>query len=352
MKALIHGTQIQATLQGAVEVILIFALALLLWVGGREVIAGTMTPGELIAFLGYLGFMVQPLRVVSRIVGNIQQTLASADRIFEILDLPTPAGAGKPVYLKPLRGEIRFEDVWFSYEPGQWVLKGVSFTAAPGERIALVGPTGAGKTTIADLVPRFYDPQRGGVSIDGIDVRQLHPATLRKQIGIVPQDPVLLKGTMAYNIAYGFEDATDEAVKDAARAAGIADFIEGLPEGYRTEVGERGVTLSGGQRQRIAIARAIIGPRISSSTGDSSLTRRSTPTRSMPGMKGGSRRIAHRFRRSDSTASSVSRRHIPSREIRELLGEVLRELYAASSEASVPDRQELPRTPGERAFLP
>ena len=264
VKALIHGTQIQATLQGAVEVILIFALALLLWVGGREVIAGTMTPGELIAFLGYLGFMVQPLRVVSRIVGNIQQTLASADRIFEILDLPdTLPVPEKPVYLKPLRGEIRFEDVWFSYEPGQWVLKGVSFTAAPGERIALVGPTGAGKTTIADLVPRFYDPQRGGVSVDGIDVRQLHPATLRKQIGIVPQDPVLLKGTMAYNIAYGFEDATDEAVRDAARAAGIADFIEGLPEGYRTEVGERGVTLSGGQRQRIAIARAIIrDPRI------------------------------------------------------------------------------------------
>ena len=259
VRALVHGTQIQATLQGVVEVILIFALALLLWVGGREVIAGSMTPGGLIAFLGYLGFMVQPLRVISRIVGSIQQCLASADRIFEIMEvpdsLPVPAS---PVFLKPLRGRVAFEDVWFAYEQERWVLKGLDFLVEPGERIALVGSTGAGKTTIADLVPRFYDPQRGRVTVDGIDVRELDLKTLRKQIGIVPQDPVLLKGTMAYNIAYGYSEATGEAIREAARTAGIADFIESLPAGYETEVGERGVTLSGGQRQRVAIARAIV----------------------------------------------------------------------------------------------
>lgn len=264
VRALVHGTQIQATLQGVVEVILIVALALLLWVGGREVIAGSMTPGELIAFLGYLGFMVQPLRVISRIVGSLQQCLASADRIFEILEVPEvlPAPA-RPVFLKPVRGEISFEDVWFAYEPGRWILKGVSLLIRPGERIAVVGSTGAGKTTLADLVPRFYDPQRGAVKIDGVDVRELDLKILRKQIGIVPQDPVLLKGTMAYNIAYGFEEASPEAIREAAKTAGIADFIESLPAGYETEVGERGVTLSGGQRQRIAIARAIVrDPRI------------------------------------------------------------------------------------------
>lgn len=264
VRALVHGTQIQATLQGVVEVILIVALALLLWVGGREVIAGSMTPGELIAFLGYLGFMVQPLRVISRIVGSLQQCLASADRIFEILEVPEvlPAPAF-PVFLKPVRGEISFEDVWFAYEPGRWILKGVSLLIRPGERIAVVGSTGAGKTTLADLVPRFYDPQRGAVKIDGVDVRELDLKSLRKQIGIVPQDPVLLKGTMAYNIAYGFEEASPEAIREAAKTAGIADFIESLPAGYETEVGERGVTLSGGQRQRIAIARAIVrDPRI------------------------------------------------------------------------------------------
>ncbi|MFA0889454.1 MAG: ABC transporter ATP-binding protein [Synergistales bacterium] len=259
VRALVHGTQIQATLQGVVEVILIFALALLLWVGGREVIAGIMTPGELIAFLGYLGFMVQPLRIISRIVGSIQQCMASADRIFEILEVPESLPMPEvPVFLKPVRGEILFRDVWFAYEPGRWVLKGVDLAVKPGERIALVGATGAGKTTIADLVPRFYDPQKGEIRIDGADVRTLDLKTLRKQIGIVPQDPVLLKGTMTYNIAYGYAEATEDTVRKAARTAGIADFIESLPAGYETEVGERGVTLSGGQRQRIAIARAVV----------------------------------------------------------------------------------------------
>jgi subfamily B ATP-binding cassette protein MsbA len=163
-----------------------------------------------------------------------------------------------PVFLKPVRGEIGFNDVWFAYEPGRWVLKGVNLSIRPGERIALVGSTGAGKTTIADLVPRFYDPQRGEVRIDGVDVRELDLKTLRKQIGIVPQDPVLLKGSIAYNIAYGFPEATELDIREAAKTAGIADFIEGLPAGYETEVGERGVTLSGGQRQRVAIARAIV----------------------------------------------------------------------------------------------
>ena len=263
-RALMRGTHILALLEGGVEVALVAALAFILWLGGRDVIEGRLSPGELIAFLGYLGFMVQPLRVVSRSVSRISQGLASADRIFDMLD--QPAGLVLPASpLSPgrLRGEISLEDVHFAYDSARPVLRGLSLSIVPGEVVALVGATGAGKSTLADLVPRFYDPQRGVVRVDGHDLRTLNLPELRRQIGIVPQDPVLLKGTIFYNIAYGCVRADEGRVRDAARQAGIADFIETLPRGYDTEVGERGATLSGGQRQRVAIARALVrDPRI------------------------------------------------------------------------------------------
>lgn len=263
-KALMHGTQIRGFLEGVVEVVLITALCFILWLGGRDVIEKRLTVGALIAFLTYLGLLVQPIRVLSRVLSRIQQGLASAERVFEILDepgdVPQPSA---PLFLRPIRGHVVFDHVWFAYEPGRWVLKDVCLELKEGEKVAVIGPTGTGKSTLGDLIPRFYDPQMGSVFIDGHDVRTFDLKTLRRQIGIVQQDPILMKGTLAFNIAYGFPEGTEEKIREAARIAGIAGFIESLPKGYETEVGERGVTLSGGQRQRIAIARAIIrDPRI------------------------------------------------------------------------------------------
>lgn len=258
-RALMKRTQVQAALSGIIEIVLIASLALILWVGGREVVRGNSTPGELIAFLSYLGFLVQPIRVYTRVISNMQHGLAACDRIFSLLDTPAEIlPPEEPVLLSPMRGKVFFQNVWFGYEPGQWILKGVTLKASPGENIAIVGPTGVGKSTLMDFIPRFYDAQKGKIEIDGHDVRSLDLKTLRKQIGIVPQDPVLMKGSIAFNISYGLEKIDLKAIKNAAEIAGIDDFIETLPAGYDTEIGERGVTLSGGQRQRIAIARAII----------------------------------------------------------------------------------------------
>lgn len=262
-EVIIRGVKVNAMLNGAVEVLLITGLALVFWLGGRTVLSGGMTPGELIAFLGSLGFLASPINNFTRAVSQLQFGFAAAERIFDLLDnddcVVTPPQA---VQLARLRGEVRFEDVWFSYEPEQWILKDLNITVKPGEKVAVVGPTGAGKSTLVDLVQRFYDPQKGTVRIDGFDVKTVDLRTLRTQIGVVPQEPVLMKGSIAFNIAYGF-DASGEEVRSAAEIAGISDFIESLPEGYDTEVGVRGVTVSGGQRQRIAIARAIVrNPRI------------------------------------------------------------------------------------------
>ena len=258
-KAVMKGTQVRGLLEGIVEVILIAALAFILWFGGRDVIKGRLTAGELLAFLTYIGLLVQPIRVLSRVISTIQQGVASADRVFEILDekneVPLP---DDPVVLSPMEGRISFRDVWFAYNDKAWVLKGLDFEIVNGQKVAVVGSTGAGKSTLADLVMRFYDPQKGRILIDGIDIRQLDLKTYRRQIGVVPQDPVLMKGTLAYNIGYGFEGVTDADLIKAAEIAGILDFIRSLPDGFDTGVGERGVTLSGGQRQRIAIARAVV----------------------------------------------------------------------------------------------
>lgn len=263
-KALMKGTQIRAALEGIVELILVIALAFILWMGGRDVVAGRLTAGQLLSFLTYIGLLVQPIRVLSRVISSIQQGTASADRVFEILDeqneVPVPKN---PVFLKDMTGKIEFENVGFSYNREKSVIRNLNLEISPGEKVAIVGPTGAGKSTIADLILRFYDPQEGRVLIDGIDLKTLDLKTYRRQIGVVPQDPVLMKGTLAYNIGYGYPGVTDADLVKAAKIAGIYDFISSLPKTFDSEVGERGVTLSGGQRQRIAIARAVVrDPRI------------------------------------------------------------------------------------------
>ncbi|MCR4818982.1 MAG: ABC transporter ATP-binding protein/permease [Fretibacterium sp.] len=271
--ALLQAVSIQAFLAGVIEVFMICALAVVFWFGGRSVISGSLSPGELVSFIGYIAFMVQPIRSIMNHMNSIQTGLAAAERIFAMLDVPIEEPA-RSQHVDPgrLRGEVVFEGVRFSYMEGQEILRGIDLRVSPGERVALVGPTGSGKSTLVDLIPRFYDPTEGRVLLDGRDVRTLLLAPLRRQIGIVPQECVLMRGSVAFNIAYGltedgpglFRDAAlMDKVRDAARVADIAGFIEALPDGYATEVGERGVTLSGGQRQRIAIARAIIrDPRI------------------------------------------------------------------------------------------
>lgn len=263
-KAVMKGTQLRGALEGIVEVILIAALAFILWLGGREVINGDLTAGALLAFLTYIGLLAQPLRVLSRVISTIQQGVASADRVFEILDEKNEVPLSKnPITHAPMSGRVKFDEVWFKYDESKWVLRGLDFEIKSGEKIAIVGSTGAGKSTLADLIMRFYDPQKGRILIDGLDLRELELKCYRRQIGVVPQDPVLMKGTLAYNIGYGYAEAAEDDLVRAAKIAGIYDFIDSLPEKFETEVGERGITLSGGQRQRIAIARAVVrDPRI------------------------------------------------------------------------------------------
>ena len=258
-RSLMRGTQVHAALSGIVEFILIAAMALILWLGGRDVIAGQLTPGELIAFLGYLVLLVQPIQAVSRVVSQVQQGLAAVDRIFDVMGKTSDVRPPKrPIVLDDLRGDIRFDDVWFAYEEERWVLQSVNLHIAPGETVALVGTTGAGKSTVADLIPRLYDPQRGQILVDGFNVRDLDMTALRRRIGVVPQDPLLLKGSLAFNVAYGCPGATEAMIRQALEEAGLTRFVASLPEGIETEVGQRGVTLSGGQRQRVAIARALV----------------------------------------------------------------------------------------------
>ena len=258
-RALMKGTQIRGILEGVVEVILIAALAVILWLGGRDVINGKLTAGALLSFLTYIGLLVQPIRILSRVISNIQQGVASADRVFEILDEKNEVKiSDNPIVLSDMKGRVKFEDVWFRYTESRWVLQGLDFEIRPGEKVAVVGPTGTGKSTMADIIMRFYDPSRGNVFIDGVNLRDIELKSYRRQIGVVPQDPVLMKGTLAYNIGYGYPGVTEDDLVRAAKIAGIYDFINGLPEQFDTEVGERGVTLSGGQRQRVAIARAVV----------------------------------------------------------------------------------------------
>src|SRR5437763_4682017 len=239
-------------------------LAAVLLVGGRQAVRGTITVGEFVAFYGSVTLLASPGRMLGVALGMSQRAVASGARVFEILDRgprmtsppdapPLPAGDGR----------VELRGVSFAYETGDRVLNDIDLDVKAGRTIAIVGPTGSGKTTLVALLPRLYDPTEGSVSIDGADLREVDVTSLREEVGLVSDDPFLFSDTIRGNIAYARPDASDEEVVAAATRAGIHDFITGLPDGYETLVGERGLTLSGGQRQRVAIARALIkDPRV------------------------------------------------------------------------------------------
>ncbi|MCD6470602.1 ABC transporter ATP-binding protein [Candidatus Bathyarchaeota archaeon] len=227
--------------------------------GGFKAISGALSIGDIVAFLLYLSMLNWPLVALGFFILEYQRTSVSATRIFEVLDRE-PEVKDKPnaITLKDVKGHIKFENVTFGYDPEKPVLMNLSFEVKPGERVAIVGPTGSGKSTLIKLIPRFYDPTSGRILIDGIDIRDVKIRSLRKHIGIVHQDVMLFAGTIKENITYGKPNASMKEVIEAAKAAGIHEFILSLPKGYETNVAERGVSLSGGQRQRIAIARTLI----------------------------------------------------------------------------------------------
>ena len=236
-----------------------FAQVAVLWWGATLVAKGDLSAGQLIAFLFYLALLFRPMQMLGFVVQQFARASAAGTRIFEILDAES-AVKEKPdaVVLDDVKGDIRFDHVAFGYDAISPVLNGVDFEAPPGEIVALLGPTGSGKTTVVNLLPRFYDVTSGSISIDGIDIRDTTLASLRSNIGIIQQDVFLFSATLRDNIAYGAVDATYEQIIEAAKIARIHDFIMSMPDGYDSWVGERGITLSGGQKQRISIARTLL----------------------------------------------------------------------------------------------
>src|SRR5256714_46549 len=259
VEAGLEARSVKAKLPPIVEIIVACGTCLVLWYGARLVLTGTLTPGELLVFLLYLGKMYKPMRELSKMTDTISKASVGWERIREVLenemqvrDLPNAKPAPR------FNGKIEFDHVDFSYSGGQPVLRDVSLRIKPGQLAALVGPTGAGKTTIVSLLPRFYDLTDGQIRIDGTDIRNFKSKSLRQQISFVLQETLLFRATVAQNIAYGKPEATRAEIIRAAKLANADEFIDKMPEGYDTMVGERGLTLSGGQRQRITIARAII----------------------------------------------------------------------------------------------
>lgn len=235
----------------------------IIWYGGRLVIQGGFTVGELVAFTAYLSQLIEPVRRLGMIIPAIAIAGSSAERVFEILDtLPDVQDAPDAYPLPPVKGLVRFENVSFGYSQRQ-VLQDITFEVQPGQVVALLGPTGSGKSTIVSLLPRFYDPTQGRITVDGHDIRKVTLHSLRNQIGIVMQEATLFAGTVRENIAFGRPQATEEEIQEAARAAQAHEFILQMEKGYDTRIGERGVMLSGGQKQRLAIARALLmNPRL------------------------------------------------------------------------------------------
>jgi ATP-binding cassette subfamily B protein len=260
------GAALRRILSRAILILIVIllgfgAITFSLWVGGRDVIAGRMTGGELSAFVFYAVLLASSLATISEIWGEMQRAAAAADRLLEILATkPEIAAPASPAILPPPQGRVAFEGVRFHYpsRPDTPALSDITLALEPGETVALVGPSGAGKTTVLQLLLRFRDPQAGRLLVDGTDIRLVEPQALRGRLGLVAQEPMIFSASVAENIRYGRPEADDAAVLAAARAAAAADFIAALPQGMATHLGARGVTLSGGQRQRIAIARAIL----------------------------------------------------------------------------------------------
>ncbi len=279
LREALRRARAQSLLGPVNELIGFGAFVIVLWVGGREVLAGRLTVGDLVAFIFYLFMLVEPLIGLSNLYSQIQTALGAAERVFELLDEPEDASLldASALELPPIAGHVTFENVSFSYplslttsdhttenmQSEQAVLCDVTFEALPGQVVALVGPSGAGKTTTLNLLMRLYEVDTGTIRVEGYDIRTVRAQSKRSQLAIVPQEPTLFGDSIAENIRYGHLDATDEDVREAARAANAMTFIEHLPGGMNTLVGERGVKLSAGQRQRIAIARALLhNPRI------------------------------------------------------------------------------------------
>ena len=263
-QAAMKNVQLTSLLTPTVEFLAAIAVTFIVWFGGYEVVNGEITAGSLVAFLTYAVNLANPVKRLSRVYGTLQKAMAAVDRVFGVLDLDESI-TDKPnaLPLPKIEGHVTLKNVTFEYKEGQPALSDVSLEALPGQMIAFVGPSGAGKSTVANLIPRFYDVTKGAIYIDNHDIRDVTIDSLRKQIGIVPQETMLFSATVMENIRYGRLDATDEEVVDAAKAANADTFIRELPEGYQTQIGERGLNLSGGQRQRMAIARAILkNPRI------------------------------------------------------------------------------------------
>jgi ATP-binding cassette subfamily B protein len=260
----IHANRQRATYVPLLSFLPLLAQAAVLLIGARMVAHQSLSVGAFVSFNLYLALLVMPLRGLGMWVGQAQRATASGERIFQVLDEPEDV-ADRPgaVELPEGDGEIRFEDVSFSYLEGRPVLEHLDLALDAGTTLALIGHTGAGKTTLAALVPRFYDVGSGRVVVDGADIRDVTLASLRREIGVIPQDPFLFSTTVRENIAFGRPDMTDAEVERVARLAQAHEFVEQLPQGYETVIGERGITLSGGQRQRVAIARALaLDPRI------------------------------------------------------------------------------------------
>jgi ATP-binding cassette subfamily B protein len=256
----------QRALLVALVILLAFgAVGVILWIGGHDVLAGRITPGELSAFVFYAVIVASAVGTISEVVGDVQRAAGATERLFELLSLESAIRApASPLALpQPSPGTVAFERVSFAYpsRPDAPALVDVDLAVAAGERVALVGPSGAGKTTIFQLLLRFYDPQAGTVRVDGVDVSRADPAAVRLRIALVPQDPVIFAASVLENVRYGRPDATADEVRAACEAAYAMEFIERLPQGLASELGERGVRLSGGQRQRLAIARAILADR-------------------------------------------------------------------------------------------
>lgn len=242
-----------------IDFLITIALAIFLTYGGSLIIGNQMTPGEFFSFIFLITVVGSPIRRISSLFSQLPRVMAASERVFELIDQKSEVvEAPDAIVLPRIKGEVKFEDVYFEYEPGKPVLQGINLTVRPGEVVALVGPSGAGKTTMINLVARFYDPVAGRVKIDGYDLRQLKIHSVRGQMGIVPQETMLFRGSVAENIAYGKPGASRDEIIAAAKAANAHEFIEKMPDGYDTKVGARGATLSGGQRQRIAIARALL----------------------------------------------------------------------------------------------
>lgn len=260
----LRSVQVQATISPLVELLVVGAMTGVIWYGAREVLAGRLTAGDLVAFLSYAGMASAPVAALSQQLSSLQQGRAAAERIETLFAAPVRVtDSPQAVPLPPLSGRVRFRHVTFGYEPGRPVLHDVSFEVEPGQVVALVGPSGAGKSTLVHLLLRFYDPDEGSIEVDGYDLRRVTLRSLRQQIGFVPQETVVFGVSVRENIACGRPGATEEEIVAAARAANADDFIRRLPRGYDTILGERGINLSGGERQRLAIARALLRqPRI------------------------------------------------------------------------------------------